>query len=113
LRAMNKEFYHQTITSADIEQFISEKSGINLSKFFDQYLRTKDIPVLLVQKTKKGFQYKWTECIDNYEAPVKMLVNNHAVWISPSTAWKSLRQKEKLADLSMDQNCYAEIKIIE
>ena len=113
LRAMNKEYYHQTVTSADIENFISKKSGINLSKFFDQYLRTKDIPVLLVKKSKKGFRYKWTECIENYEAPLKMLVNNHAVWISPTTSWKSLHQKEKIADLSMDKNCYAEIKIIE
>src|SRR5690606_3634634 len=36
-RDLNKTFYHQTVTSSEIEKFIIEKSGIDFSKIFDQY----------------------------------------------------------------------------
>ena len=41
LRGLNKTFYHQTVTTAQIEAFMSKKSGKDLSKIFDQYLRQK------------------------------------------------------------------------
>ena len=40
LRGIGKDFYHQTVTTQQIENYISEKSGINFSTVFDQYLRT-------------------------------------------------------------------------
>jgi aminopeptidase N len=43
---MNKRFYHKVTSSAEIEKFISEFSGKDLNKVFDQYLRTTQVPVL-------------------------------------------------------------------
>ena len=37
LRGLNKDFYHQTVTSKQVEDYISQKSGKDLSKIFDQY----------------------------------------------------------------------------
>ncbi|HEY0066603.1 MAG TPA: M1 family metallopeptidase, partial [Flavisolibacter sp.] len=45
IRGLNKDFYHQTVTTRQVEDYISKQSGKNLSKVFDQYLRTTDIPV--------------------------------------------------------------------
>ena len=44
LRGLNKDFYHQTVTSKQIENYISKKSGYDYGKVFDQYLRTTQIP---------------------------------------------------------------------
>src|SRR5213075_1953958 len=46
LRGLTETFYHKTVDSKDIENYIIKKSGKNFSKFFDQYLRTTKIPVL-------------------------------------------------------------------
>jgi aminopeptidase N len=46
LRGLNKEFYHQTTTSAQVENYIAKKSGLKLDKVFDQYLRYSKIPQL-------------------------------------------------------------------
>ncbi|MEO9211496.1 MAG: M1 family metallopeptidase, partial [Ginsengibacter sp.] len=46
LNDMNKDFYHQTVTTAQIENYINKKTGKDFSKVFDQYLRTTNIPVL-------------------------------------------------------------------
>jgi aminopeptidase N len=46
LRGLNKTFYHQTVTTQQVENYISEKAKRNFSKVFDQYLRTTQIPTL-------------------------------------------------------------------
>ena len=43
---MNKDFYHQTVTTQQIENYLIEHSGKDLSKVFDQYLRDVRIPIL-------------------------------------------------------------------
>jgi aminopeptidase N len=40
LRGLNKDFYHQSVTSKQVEEYFSTKSGFDFSKVFDQYLRT-------------------------------------------------------------------------
>nr|WP_285010739.1 M1 family metallopeptidase [Pedobacter sp. ELA7] len=39
LRGLNKTFYHQTVTTQQIEEYISRESGLDLKALFDQYLR--------------------------------------------------------------------------
>ena len=45
LRKMNAVFYHQTVTTMQIENFLSTEIGIDLTAVFDQYLRDIRIPV--------------------------------------------------------------------
>lgn len=47
LRGLNSTFYLQTVTTKQIEDYISEKSGINFSKVFDRYLRSTKAPFRL------------------------------------------------------------------
>ncbi|HJU46282.1 MAG TPA: M1 family metallopeptidase [Chitinophagaceae bacterium] len=44
LRGLNKDFYHQTVTTKQIENYISKRSGIDFSEVFDWYLRTTKAP---------------------------------------------------------------------
>ena len=53
LRGLNAEFYHQTVTTAQIEGYISEKSGIDLRPFFNEYLGTVKIPKLQLKVSGK------------------------------------------------------------
>jgi len=45
LRGLNEEFYHQTVKTEQIEDYISDKCGLDLQSFFHQYLRDTRIPV--------------------------------------------------------------------
>jgi aminopeptidase N len=53
LSGMNSRFWHKTVTTKEIEQYMSSTLGIDLQKIFDQYLRTTKIPTL-EYKLKKG-----------------------------------------------------------
>ncbi|HEX4851496.1 MAG TPA: M1 family metallopeptidase, partial [Puia sp.] len=70
LRGLNKEYYHQTVKSKQIEDYISKASGINFSKVFDQYLRTTKIPVLEYKTKDHELFYRWTNCVKGFNMPV-------------------------------------------
>jgi aminopeptidase N len=72
LIGLNKDFYHQTVTTEQIENYISTKSGINFSKVFDQYLRNIQIPVFAYSydKKEKILTYQWKNCVNGFNLPL-------------------------------------------
>lgn len=46
LRGLNETYYHQTVSSQQVEAYVSKQSGLDLSPVFEQYLRHTQIPVL-------------------------------------------------------------------
>lgn len=116
LRGLNEEFYHQTVTSKQVEDYMSKKSGKNLSKIFDQYLRTTQVPTLEYYfegkgNSKKKLYFRWTDCIKGFNMPVKVqLGKDNWVWIKPEDKeWKSistdLTGKDELQDIT-NRNFY-------
>jgi len=72
LRGLNKDFYHQTVTSAQIQNYFSEKSGIDLKSIFDQYLTTIKIPTLEYKQNGNQLTYKWTNVVPNLKLPIRL-----------------------------------------
>jgi aminopeptidase N len=93
LRALNKTFYHQTVTTAQVEDFIIRYSKLKLKPVFDQYLRQTKIPVLEYELTGQELHYRYTNCISSFAMPLRIgadsLVQN--TWITPTINWQSLK----------------------
>ena len=90
LRGINRDFYHQTVTTKQIEEYISQKSGKSLQKVFDQYLRTTSIPTLEYSLKKQQLIYRWTNCIPGFDMPVKVrIAAGKEVFIYPTTVLKT------------------------
>ncbi|SEJ29993.1 Peptidase family M1 [Dyadobacter sp. SG02] len=110
LRGLNKTFYHQTVDGSQIENYISEHAGRNLSKVFDQYLRDVRIPVFEYAFTGKGLQYRWINTVENFDMPVKVkLASGKEEFLYPTNDWKTLKVKGEKS-LSVDRNFYVEAK---
>lgn len=106
---MNKDFYHQTVTSKQVEDYISKKAGKDFSKVFDQYLRTTKIPVLEYRLTAKMIEYRWNNAVEGFNLPVKLAKSNQ--WIMPSAKWKQLpRTAPNKNGLEPDDNFYIELR---
>lgn len=103
LRGLNKDFYHQTVTSAQVEKYISQKAGFDYSKVFDQYLRTTQIPRLEYYMDGNTVYYRWANCIEGFDLPL-VLKNDHAkMRIQPSAQWQHTSlQKEQLPLFAKD-----------
>lgn len=87
LRGLNRDFRHQTVTSAQIEQYLSEAYGEDLTPFFDQYLRDIRIPVLEFAMRDGRFFYRWSNTQSSFTMPVKVRLNNEWEWLTPTTSW--------------------------
>ncbi|MEL0245204.1 MAG: M1 family metallopeptidase [Flavobacteriaceae bacterium] len=90
LRGLNSEFYHQTVDTKQIEDFISSKIGFDLTTFFDQYLRDIRIPNLEYSISNGLLTYRWTNVIDNFTMPLEIEVLGENIWIYPTTKKKSI-----------------------
>ncbi|PXX29844.1 M1 family metallopeptidase [Arenibacter sp. ARW7G5Y1] len=112
LRGLNKEFYHRTVTTKQIEDYISSSSGIDLSRFFDQYLRTVKIPILEYQVKGKKLRYRYTNIIKGFEMPVKISINGTQDWVYPTSGWQSKSFKKDILSVDVDNNFYVDYKKI-
>ena len=97
LVGLNTQFYHATVTTQQVEDFISTKSGIDFSKIFDQYLRTTQIPVLEFYTTNKRrtIHYRWSKCVDRFNLSLVLNKDNDSLRINPTTEWQTLGVKKK------------------
>jgi aminopeptidase N len=106
LRGLNTEFYHQTVTSAQVEQYLSRQTGRDLGAFFDQYLRDVRIPHLEYSLQQNRLRYRWVNAVPGFAMPVKVFVNKQAQWLEPTTAWQELPQVQVKGKISLDPNFY-------
>ncbi len=72
LMGLNTQFYHQTVTTAQVENYISLRANFGFQKVFDQYLRTTQIPVLNYRydEKEKIFTYEWKDCVTGFNLPL-------------------------------------------
>jgi aminopeptidase N len=113
LRGLNKTFYHKTVTTAEIENYISAQSGIKLNKVFDQYLRRTQIPTLAYKISAGKLSYRWVADVKEFDMPVKVTTGKSGfTLIYPTTSWKqiSLDPSISLDTFKADPNFYINVK---
>ena len=92
LRGLNKTFYHKTVTTAEIENYISKQSGLKLDKVFDQYLRHANIPVLAYKINGTTLSYRWITDVQNFDMPVRVTLKaNEYALLKPTNSWKTVK----------------------
>ncbi|HVZ97741.1 MAG TPA: M1 family metallopeptidase [Chitinophagaceae bacterium] len=101
LRGLNKQFYHQTVTAAQIENYISHKANYNYKKIFDQYLRTTNIPVFeyYFNKDSSELLYHYTNCVAGFNLPLILQNEFSRLKLYPAAKWKKLQLKHSQSEL--------------
>jgi aminopeptidase N len=110
LRGLNKDFYHQTVTTQQIEQYLIEHSGLALQPVFDQYLRDTRIPVLACKWEKGRLYYRWEETAEAFDMPVILLHNGEPVPLEPTTKWQDI-ELERTERLEVQRDYYVKVQI--
>jgi len=106
LKGINKDFYHQTVTTKQIENYLSKHIGIDLQSFFDQYLRSVKIPVLEYSIKDNYLVYRWTNIVKKFKMPIKIYVDKQIHWLTPTGSWQKLPVKNTNTALKVDPNFY-------
>jgi aminopeptidase N len=110
LHGLNKTFYHKTVTSKEIEDYISRQANIDFSKVFDQYLRTTRIPVLEYSIKGKDLKFRFTNCVKGFSIPVKVKLGNEERWIRADEQWTVISGNKKVSSFTVDKNFYIGVK---
>jgi len=87
LHGLNREFYHKTVTSHQVEDYISRFVGIDLRVFFNVYLRSTIKPKFEWSFDGTSFHYNWNGVPNGFTAPF-ILPESGAKWFSPANGGK-------------------------
>lgn len=112
LIGLNTTFYHQTVTTKQIEDYISEHTGMDLTAFFNQYLRTIKVPTLEYSIAKKALKYRWTNTVDAFDMPIQIKINGEQQWLFPKTEWNTFSTDINIETFEVDSDFYIQSKKI-
>ncbi|NLJ42361.1 MAG: M1 family metallopeptidase [Bacteroidales bacterium] len=90
LRGLNRDFYHQVVKGSQIEDYLTEKSGLDLKPVFDQYLRDIRIPVFEYYVKGSKLTFRWNNCVPGFNMPLRIYVNGQKMDIKPSARFATM-----------------------
>jgi aminopeptidase N len=113
LRGLNEEFYHSTVTTKEIEEYISKSIGMDLSKVFDQYLRDYRIPIFEYDINNGELSYRWNNVIDGFDMPVEVKIDGETKLLQPTNKFQKLKIKNLYVNVDKDYYVYSkDLKVV-
>ena len=110
LRKMNAKFHHQTVTTQQIESFLSDEIDLDLHSFFNQYLRDVRIPTLEYNIDKNILHFRWTNVVEGFEMPIEFESNKQWQWLYPTVSWQT--KAINSSTITVDEDYYITTKIL-
>lgn len=108
LRGLNADFWHQTVSTGQIESYISRKAGVDLGKVFDQYLRKTEIPLLKYNVSGKTLSFGYGRVVRGFAMPIRITINGREVTITPTEATQTLVFPEEIKTFEVNRNFYVD-----
>jgi len=109
LRGLNKTFYHQTVSSHDVETYISNETGKDLTAFFNQYLRSVKVPTLEYKIEDNSIEYRYVNIVSGFDMPIQVYINNKEQWLFPTKNWKQLNVKSNKSTFEVKKDFYIDV----
>jgi aminopeptidase N len=106
LRGLNNDFYHKVVKGSQIENYLSEKTGINLRPFFNQYLRDIRIPVFEYFVIGKDLTFRWNNCVPGFNMPLKIFISGKEQIVKPTPNLTTVKLDIENAVIKVDPEYY-------
>ena len=93
IKNISIDFRDKNIDGSEIIQYINDRTELDLTKFFRQYLNHRQIPTFEYKLQKHGAHYtllyKW-KAIDGFNMPIKINYGTKNKILSPTSLWQEL-----------------------
>lgn len=107
LRGLGEQFYHKTVHTSDVENYMAEYLNLDLKAFFNQYLRDRRVPTLEYYFKDGKLYYRWINSISSFNMPVDVNVGEQGIRLIPSTRWQNMAVTG--SKMEVDLNYYISI----
>jgi len=93
MKAFYQHFKYQNSMTEDVIAWWNAQTGMNLTAFFNQYLRHTAIPALELNfdEASHTVMYKWQADETGFDMAIKVGDPEHWQTIHPTTEWKVLK----------------------
>jgi aminopeptidase N len=117
IRDFYQQFKYQTIMTEDVEAWWSKRTGMDLTAFFNEYLRHAALPVLELKfdRAKGTVAYRWSADEAGFAMPIRVGDRGHLMLVTPVTReWKTMEwtKDPDTFDVPMD-SYYIDEKTVE
>jgi aminopeptidase N len=88
-----QEFKYKTIMTEDVVAWWNKRTGMELTPFFDEYLRHAALPVLDLRfdRMKGTVAYRWNAEDRGFAMPIKIGERDHLMLVKPvTTEWQTM-----------------------
>ena len=83
---------------------------MDLSKIFDQYLRTTKIPLLKYSVNGKTVTFSYDRVVKGFAMPLRVNINGKEMVITPTESRQSLNFPEEIKTFEVNRNFYVEVE---
>ena len=106
LRGLNETFWHQTVTTQQVEDYISGEAGFDFSKVFDQYLRGTAIPILKYRFDGRQLEYQLENAVEGLRIPALVRINGREIRLTLADSPQTFVLDEEITSFELDRNFY-------
>jgi aminopeptidase N len=90
IKDMFQHFKYQNIMTEDVVKFFNDKTGMNLTPIFDQYLRRTALPALELVFEPGAVSYRWKADEPGFAMPIRVGSKDNWQVIQPTAEWKKM-----------------------
>ena len=93
IRGFYQHFKYRNIMTEDVVQYFNQKTGMDLTPVFNQYLRYAKLPVLELRfdQAAHSVSYRWVADAPGFAMPVRVGSKDHWQIIQPTAVWKTMQ----------------------
>lgn len=110
LRGIQTDFRHSIVTGEQIQAYINDRSGVDFSRMFEQYVTTTMVPVLAYSIENGQLRYRWENVVDGFSMPVEVFVGEEHRWLHPTEMWQSTTVPSGVQSIEVDADYYVEVR---
>jgi aminopeptidase N len=103
-----QEFKYKNILTEDAVRYFNQQTGMDLTPFFNQYLRHTALPTLELKfdATAGTVNYRWKVDVAHFAMPVKIGSPEHWETIHPTEEWQTMKTPLTKDDFAVATNLY-------
>ena len=111
LRGLSKTFYHKTVTTNEVETFITKTAKLDLTPFFNQYLRTTKIPEIEYYIKDGQFFYRFNNVVAGFSLPISTHSGKIETTLNFTSEWQHIKWKSGGFNVHFSKDFLVTVKV--